>query len=130
MDSNGLHKERAGLCARQYSSAQDDGSFPSDLEKDDHCSPIARPEKQQYPRADQRTIVAKNLSERTTHKDIVDVIRGGAVLDIFLRANERSASISFIEGAAAQEFLSYAKRNDIYIHGKRVIYDFRGKIWS
>lgn len=38
-------------------------------------------------------------------------------MDIFLR-HDRSATISFVEGAS--EFLAYAKRNDIYLHMKRV----------
>ena len=42
------------------------------------------------------------------------------MLDIFLRSHERSASISFVEGSAAQEFMDHVKRNDIYVHGKRV----------
>jgi hypothetical protein len=66
---------------------------------------------------DQRTVLISNLSEQTTHKDLADVIRGGRLLDIFLR-NDRTATVSFVEGAA--EFLLYAKRNDIYVHSKRV----------
>ncbi|KAF7443689.1 hypothetical protein A1F99_117630 [Pyrenophora tritici-repentis] len=54
---------------------------------------------------------------RTTHKDLASIVRGGRLLDIFLR-NDRSATISFVEGAA--EFLAYAKRNDIYLHMKRL----------
>lgn len=65
----------------------------------------------------QRTVLIANLSEQTTHKDIADIIRGGRLLDIFLR-NDRTATVSFVEGAA--EFLLYAKRNDIYMHTKRV----------
>ncbi|KAJ4382104.1 hypothetical protein N0V86_002433 [Didymella sp. IMI 355093] len=55
--------------------------------------------------------------KRTTHKDIAGVVRGGRLLDIFLR-NDRSATVSFVEGAA--NFLSYIKRNDIYLHAKRL----------
>jgi hypothetical protein len=66
---------------------------------------------------DQRTILITNLPERTTHKDLAGIIRGGRLLDIFLR-NDRTATISFVEGAA--EFLAYAKRTDIYLHMKRV----------
>jgi hypothetical protein len=113
-------RDRGGFYARHYSFGQEDGSFPSDPEKEEHPSPVAKTERQQYARSEQRTIVAKNLAERTTHKDIVEIVRGGVVLDIFLRANDRSASISFVEGAAAQNFMNHAKRNDIYIHGKRV----------
>lgn len=66
---------------------------------------------------DQRTILITNLPEQTTHKDLASIIRGGRILDIFLR-NDRSATISFVEGAA--EFLAYTKRNDVYLHMKRV----------
>jgi hypothetical protein len=44
------------------------------------------------------------------------------LLDIYLRSAERTASVSFVDGSAAQEFLNHAKRRDIYIHGKRVCY--------
>ncbi|KAF1947665.1 hypothetical protein EJ02DRAFT_1538 [Clathrospora elynae] len=77
---------------------------------------------QRVPLHDQRTVLITNLSERTTHKDLAGIIRGGRLLDIFLR-NDRSATISFVEGAA--EFLAHAKRNDIYLHMKRL--EFR---WS
>ncbi|KAF3031671.1 hypothetical protein E8E12_001339 [Didymella heteroderae] len=73
--------------------------------------------RQKIPVHDQRTILITNLAERTTHKDISGVIRGGRLLEIFLR-NDRSATVSFVEGAA--DFLTYVKRNDIYLHAKRL----------
>lgn len=72
---------------------------------------------ERIPVHDRRTILITNLADRTTHKDIAGVIRGGRLLDIFLR-NDRSATVSFVEGAA--NFLAYTKRNDVYIHAKRV----------
>ncbi|KAH8732385.1 hypothetical protein GQ44DRAFT_766525 [Phaeosphaeriaceae sp. PMI808] len=72
---------------------------------------------QRVPLHDQRTVLITNLSERTTHKDLAGVIRGGRLLDIFLRT-DRSATVSFVEGAA--DFLSHTKRNDIYLHTKRL----------
>ncbi|KAF1841900.1 carbon-nitrogen hydrolase [Cucurbitaria berberidis CBS 394.84] len=77
---------------------------------------------QRVPVHDQRTVLITNLSERTTHKDLAGIVRGGRLLDIFLR-NDRTATISFVEGAS--EFLAHAKRNDIYLHMKRL--EFR---WS
>lgn len=47
---------------------------------------------------DQRTVLVTNLSDRTTHKDLAGIAKGGRLLDIFLR-NDRSATISFVEGA-------------------------------
>ena len=120
------------------SGVEDENAFTPDLEKDD---PYLAPsqERKRFAKVEQRTILAKNLSDRATHKvsshglgtsprhsdsqyfqDIVDFIRGGLVLDIYLRSHERSASISFVEGSAAQDFMNHVKRNDIYVHGKRV----------
>lgn len=86
-------------------------SPPKDDEDDDLESA------QRVPVHDQRTILVTNLSERTTHKDLAGIVRGGRLLDIFLR-NDRTASVSFVEGAA--DFLAYTKRNDVYLHMKRV----------
>ena len=74
----------------------------------------------QYQRQDQRTLLLKGLSDRATHKDITNVVRGGAVLDLYLRAYDRTANVSFVEGSAAQAFMAHARRKDIYMHGKRV----------
>jgi hypothetical protein len=70
--------------------------------------------------SDQRTLVFGNLSEKVTHKDLTNIIRGGRLLDIYIR-HDRSgtcAFVSFAEGAT--EFFAYAKRNDFYLHAKRV----------
>ncbi|KAL6152017.1 hypothetical protein ACJQWK_04703 [Exserohilum turcicum] len=93
------------------------GSPPDDDDDDETHSPSQR-----IPLHTQRTVLITNLPERTTHKDLASIVRGGRLLDIFLR-NDRTATVSFVEGAA--EFLAYTKRNDIYLHMKRL--EFR---WS
>lgn len=111
----GLHphtQPRDGLY-RMASYGEAESAFDSpprddeDTEKRSHRVPLH----------DQRTVCITNLSEQTTHKDLAGIIRGGRLLDIFLR-NDRSATVSFVEGAA--DFLAYAKRNDIYLHTKRL----------
>ena len=102
------------------SALEDEYAFTPDFEKDDPFLLAPQPERKRFAKIEQRTILVKNLSDRATHKDIVDFVRGGLILDIYLRSYERSASISFAEGSAAQGFMSYVKRNDIYVHGKRV----------
>lgn len=72
---------------------------------------------QRVPLHDQRTVLISNLPERATHKELTEIIRGGRLLDIFLR-NDRTATVSFVEGAG--DFLAYAKRADVYLHMKRV----------
>lgn len=117
---NGYAKDRRGSNGHDGGLSYEENSGISDADKDDHALATPYPEKQHYARSEQRSILIRNLSDRTTHKDIVDIVRGGALLDIYLRVADKSASVSFVEGSAAQAFMNYAKRNDIYIHGKRV----------
>ena len=76
--------------------------------------------RQQYNKFAKRTILIDNLPDGTTLSDIVDAVRGGLLLDIYLRPYDRTASVSFLEEAHANEFFRYAKRTDLYIRGKRV----------
>ncbi|KAF2803723.1 uncharacterized protein BDZ99DRAFT_467845 [Mytilinidion resinicola] len=118
-----LPKPRPSYHVHQGNACDVPDSYPArSYDKDESCGPETvevQPSQPQppFPRNDQRTVLLTNLSDRTTHKDLVDIVRGGRLLDIFLR-NDRSATISFVEGA--QDFLAYTKRNDIYIHDKRI----------
>ncbi|OAX82775.1 hypothetical protein ACJ72_02879 [Emergomyces africanus] len=97
-------------------------SFPSD-EKDDGFlyNTQSRHDRQQHSNCtENRTILLKGLPERTAHRDIVAAIRGGALVDVFLRPRERQASVSFADGKAAQQFLGFAKRQDLYILDKLI----------
>jgi hypothetical protein len=120
MGNNG-HLSHPRNYGRSYSfGAADSGvTFP---DKDDDFSPhnqeatgsAMRPG---FSHNDQRTILFTNLSDKTTHKDLTNLVRGGRLLDIYLR-NDRCATVSFLEGAA--DFMAYAKRKDLYLHTKRV----------
>ncbi len=105
---------------RMLSYGEHESSFDS-LTKDDEG--LGQTSASLIPIHDQRTLLISNLPERTTHKDVASIIRGGRLLDIFLR-NDRTAIVSFVEGAA--DFLAYAKRNDIYLNMKRVSLSFLG----
>jgi hypothetical protein len=105
---------RSGGFSREYSFGQRDSSVDTCGDRDDDRRTSAP---HAVPVHDQRTLLISNLSDRTTHKDLVDVIRGGRLLDIYLR-NDRSATVSFVEGA--QDFLSWVKKNDLYLNAKRV----------
>lgn len=75
---------------------------------------------------EKRTLYFSGFSDRTTYRDLLSVIKGGKLLSINMRS-ERSATVSFLEGAA--DFLAWAKRNDIYLHAKRVS-SVRGSLTS
>ncbi|ORX99218.1 hypothetical protein BCR34DRAFT_606690 [Clohesyomyces aquaticus] len=111
---DGLHpRSHSNSYSRVYSFGQPDSSIDTPDKDDDFLGPAH----QRIPTHDQRTVLITNLSDRTTHKDLTNIMRGGRLLDIFLR-NDRSATVSFVEGA--REFLAYAKKNDIYLHTKRL----------
>lgn len=79
-----------------------------------------QPRKEQFEKHAQRSVLFTHLPEYTTHADVVAVVQGGVLLDIHLRSYERSAAVSFLHAAAAQDFLRNARRHDIYIKNKRV----------
>ena len=99
----------------------DDVYFPEDVEKDEGASfHTPNSERPLPPKLDQRTIIFRNLPDKTTHQDIVNVVRGGMLLDVYLRSQEKAANVSFVQGTAAQAFMAYVKRNDVYVQGRRV----------
>ncbi|KAF7868840.1 uncharacterized protein EAF02_009576 [Botrytis sinoallii] len=73
-----------------------------------------------YEKFAQRTIQLYNLSDGTTHADVCDAVRGGMLLDMYLRTHDHTAIISFLEQAQANEFFRHVKRNDLYVRSKRV----------
>jgi len=87
------------------------------FQDDNDCQPWSETPQRKCLRAD-HTILLSNLPEGTTHRDVTSVLKGGRLLDIWLRKKEHTASVTFAEGAS--DFLAYAKRNDIYIGAKRV----------
>ncbi|RKU48036.1 hypothetical protein DL546_007658 [Coniochaeta pulveracea] len=67
-----------------------------------------------------RTVLIQNLPQGTTHADVTDAVRGGLLLDIFLRTHDRACSVSFLHAADARYFYDYARKHDLYINNKRV----------
>jgi hypothetical protein len=67
-----------------------------------------------------RTLLLTGLSNRATLADITKAIRGGQLLNLYIREHEHTAHVSFVDPMAAEAFLLYAKRTDLYIRGKRV----------
>ncbi|CAG9941929.1 unnamed protein product [Clonostachys rosea f. rosea IK726] len=72
------------------------------------------------PREGNRTIGLSNLAEGTTHLDVANMIRGGQVLDIYLRYKENTASVSFMHEADAKAYLNHVRKHDLYIKQKRI----------
>ncbi|KAH8424526.1 RNA-binding protein [Aspergillus melleus] len=93
---------------------------PQDSDEKDDCEESSRTTGSCAGITDRRTILIRGLPDRVTHKDLVENMRGGALLHIYLRARERTASISFVEEADAQGFYQHVKDYGFYVAGKRV----------
>ncbi|KAF1921154.1 hypothetical protein BDU57DRAFT_509795 [Ampelomyces quisqualis] len=108
---DGVVQPRGGF-RRDVSYGEHESSFDSPP-RNDHVEEHV----QTVPVYDKRTVLITNLSGHTTHKDLAGIVRGGRLLDIFIR-NDHTATVSFVEGAA--NFLAYAKRTDVYLNTKRL----------
>ncbi|CAJ2506055.1 Uu.00g001850.m01.CDS01 [Anthostomella pinea] len=78
------------------------------------------PQRPHYARMCKRTLMLGGLPDRTTHWDVTSVVRGGLLLDIFLRAADHMCLVSFLHEEDAVRFYDHARKNDIYINNKRV----------
>lgn len=78
------------------------------------------PARPYYERQCARSLLLSNLAEGTTHADMTEAIRGGQLLDIYLRPHDRTAAVSFLQAVDAREFFDHVRRCDLYIRHKRV----------
>jgi hypothetical protein len=65
-----------------------------------------------------RSLTFRGLSPFTTLADVLKHVKGGLILNAFKRP--KSAHIAFVDPIAAEKFLMYSKRADLYIRNKRV----------
>ncbi|KAI0127925.1 hypothetical protein BJ170DRAFT_683747 [Xylariales sp. AK1849] len=85
-----------------------------------HFDPKQPSERVQYARMCKRTIVLAGLADGTTHDDVTKVIRGGLVLEVYLKAAEHSVLVSFLREEDAMRFYEHSRKHDLYIKHKRV----------
>jgi hypothetical protein len=67
-----------------------------------------------------RTICISKLEPDTTHSDITSVIRGGLILDLYVRYRENWAAVSFYSEHDARAFFEYVQKYGLYIKQKQV----------
>lgn len=116
-DTNGFHNHSVQNDDYSYMPDGADAFYDEDSGNNDSQ---AKPHRPQYDKFCKRTVLIANLPEGTTHAEIVEIVKGGMLLDIYLRTHDRAASVSFLHESAAQEFFRHVKRHDLYIKGKRV----------
>jgi hypothetical protein len=86
----------------------------------DNDAPLNRRPRPRLEKLATRTIQLLNLSDRITYSDVTASVRGGQLLEIYLRSHDRSATISFLHGTDAKAFYEHVRKHDLYIQNKRV----------
>lgn len=118
--SNNATRSRQATSWRQISyggaSVPDDRIFEDDDDLIDENTPATRFPPGPLNDQPQRTLYFSGLSDRTTYKDLLSIIKGGKVISVVLRNG--SAVVTLASGAS--DFLAWSRRNDIYLQGKRV----------
>ena len=75
-----------------------------------------------------RTLLLQNLADEVTYKDVVGVLRGGAILEVSLQSVQSGAKmawVSFVDPVAAFSFLKYAQYEAIRLRGQTVTFYMR-----
>ncbi|KAF4441518.1 hypothetical protein F53441_12031 [Fusarium austroafricanum] len=71
-------------------------------------------------RSAQRSVLLLNLAPGVTHGDVAAVVRGGQLLEIFLRNKDNSATVSFVHEADACAFLDHSRAHGLYIKERKI----------
>lgn len=71
-------------------------------------------------RHDKRSVRISGLPDNATLADVTSMVRGGQLLDVYLRHRDRAAVVAFLYGSDAAAFVNYGRRNDLYVNNKRV----------
>ncbi|KAF5578302.1 RNA binding Nrd1 [Fusarium subglutinans] len=80
-----------------------------------------RPEiKEWFERSAQRSVLLLNVPDGITHGDVAAVIRGGPVLEIFLRNKDNTATVSFLHEADACAFIENCRAAGLYIKDRKI----------
>ncbi|PHH61053.1 hypothetical protein CDD81_821 [Ophiocordyceps australis] len=67
-----------------------------------------------------RTLILFNLPDGTTHADITSTLRGGLLLDIYIKNRDNTAVVSFLHGADARAFFDHVRHNGLHVKRQKV----------
>ncbi|KAL6913188.1 hypothetical protein FSHL1_010871 [Fusarium sambucinum] len=70
--------------------------------------------------AAQRSVQLLNLAPGVTHGEIAAIVRGGPLLEIFLRAKDNSATVSFVRESDAIAFLDHTRTCGLYLKDRKI----------
>ena len=117
-NDHGQPRQAAAWRPVNYDNSMPNEAMDNDYEDDvlDENMPVVGDSRSPSSTQSQGTLFFSGLSDRTTYKDLMSVVKGGKIISSVLRNN--GALVTYATGAA--EFLAWSKRNDIYLQGKRV----------
>lgn len=97
-----------------------------DTYKEEEPEVVVHPKDHSSSSYEARSLILSELPVTTSLSDVTKAIRGGLLLNVFLRSAHRTAHVAFVEPAAAWHFFEYVKQNGLNIKSKRVRFQFLG----
>jgi hypothetical protein len=73
-----------------------------------------------YPRICKRTLIISDLPDGTCYADLTGAIRGGKLLNIFLKTDSEWAFVSFLREEDATRFYNHAINHGVFVKTTRV----------
>ncbi|CAF3508386.1 unnamed protein product [Fusarium graminearum] len=70
--------------------------------------------------AAQRSVQLLNLAPGVTHGEVATIVRGGPLLEIFVRAKDNSVTVSFVRETDAVAFLDYTRTCGLYFKDRKI----------
>jgi hypothetical protein len=110
----------ADVAEDNYSNSYSPDLQASELAVNPPFGQVNQPDRLIFPLHCSRTIILTGLPDHSTHEDITKVVRGGMLLEVYIRSAEHSAHVSFLKPEDAARFHDHSRRNDLYIRNKRV----------
>ncbi|RFN41783.1 negative regulator of differentiation 1 [Fusarium flagelliforme] len=68
----------------------------------------------------QRSVQLLNLIPGVTYGDIAAIVRGGPLLEIFLRARDNTATVSFVRESDAVAFFDHTQTHGLYFKDRKI----------
>lgn len=68
-----------------------------------------------------RSVLLRGIPKSASLRDVCKIVRGGMILNLFLRPHQNTAHVSFVNPQAAEDFLLHADRTDLYVKGRKIM---------
>ncbi|KAL9050250.1 MAG: hypothetical protein Q9162_006752 [Coniocarpon cinnabarinum] len=79
------------------------------------------------PHLDRHTVSITNLPADVSHKEITSIVRGGRLVEVWIRRVDRIAAVTFETAVSASNFIAFGKNMTLTLRGHKVEIGWSGR---